>query len=191
MLAHERSQTVQLCPVEDTGEWIIGIAEQEHLGVRLRTGDLEFRPVKCPAPVGENHLELERVTLGEDRRRHERRVNGDRGDNGLARLARAADGRVDSGHQRAHERDPLGLDLPAMLAAEMTNDGVEDLIALRGIAEDAMLGPSLDRLGDGRRRLEIHVGDPTRDDVTPGILVPLGTVGPSAFRSAVEIKSHV
>ena len=66
----------------------------------------------------------------------------------------------------------------------------EDGVALRGITVHAMRGAVLDGFDDGGRRLEIHVRDPTRDDIRIGILVPLGAVGPGAFRTAVKIESH-
>ena len=190
MLAHERGEAVELATIEDAGERVVRIAEQEHLGVRLRAGGLELGPVEGPAAALEHHLELQRVTLGQDRRGHERRVDGDGRDDGLAGLARAADGGVDAGHERAHERDPLGLDLPAVAATDVVDDGSEDGVALGGVTIDAMRGAGLHGFDDGGGRLEIHVGDPARDDILVGVLVPLGAVGPGAFRTAVEIESH-
>ena len=190
MLAHERGDAVEFAAVEDAGERVVRIAEQEHLGVRLRAGGLELGPVERPAAVHEHHLELERIALGQHRRGHEGRVDRDGRDDGLAGLAGAADGGVDAGHERAHERDPLGLDLPAMAATHMADDGSEDGVALRGVTVHAVRGAGLDGFDDGGRRLEVHVGDPARDDVLVGILVPLGAVGPGAFRTAVEIESH-
>jgi hypothetical protein len=77
-----------------------------------------------------------------------------------------------------------------MTAAEVVDDGSKDGIALRGVTVHAMRGTSLDRFDDSRRRREVHVRDPTRDDILVGILVPLGAVGPGAFRTAVKIESH-
>ena len=190
MLAHEGGEAVELPAVEDARERVVRIAEQEHLGVRLRAGGLELGPVERPATVSEHHLELEGVALGEDRRGHERRVDGRGSDDRLARLAGAADGGMDARHERAHERDPLGLDLPAMAATHMVDDGGEDGVALRGVAEHAMVRAFADDFDHRGRRLEVHVRDPARDDVLVGVLVPLGAVGPGAFRTAVEIESH-
>ena len=190
MLAHERGEAVELPAVEDARERVVRIAEQEHLGVRLRAGGLELGPVKRPAAALEHHLELQRVALGQHWRGHERRVDRRGGDDRLARLAGAADGGMDARHERAHERDPLGPDLPAMATTDVIDDGSEHGVALRGITVHAMRGAGLDGFDDGGRRLEVHVRDPTRDDVLIGILVPLGAVGPGAFRTAVEIESH-
>jgi len=190
MLAHERGEAVELTAIEDAGERIVRIAEQEHLGVRLRAGSLELGPVERPATVDKHHLEFQRIALGQDRRAHERRVDGDGRDDGFAGLAGAADSGMDAGYERAHERDPLRLDLPAMTAAEMVDDGSEDGIALRGVTVHAMRGTSLDGFDDGGRRRKVHVRDPTRDDILVGIPVPLGAVGPGAFRTAVKIESH-
>ena len=190
MLAHQGGEAVEFAAIEDARERVIRIAEQEHLGVRLRAGGLELGPVERPASVGEDHLELERIALGQDRRGHERRVDWRGGDDRLTRLAGAADGGVDARHERAHERDPLGLDLPAVAATHMIDDGREDGIALRGVTEDAVSGAFADDFDHRGRRLEVHVRDPARNDVLVGILVPLGAVGPGAFRTAVEIESH-
>ena len=97
---------------------------------------------------------------------------------------------MDAWHERAHERDPLGLDLPAVTAADVINDGSEDGVALGGVTVHAMRGASLDGFDHGGRGQEVHIGDPARDDVLVGILVPLGAVGPGAFRTAVKIESH-
>ena len=140
--------------------------------------------------VALHHLELERVALGQHWRGHERRVDGNGRDHGLAGLAGAADGGVDARDERAHESDPLGLDFPAMTATDVVDDGSEDGVALSGVSVHAMRGAGLDGFDDGGRRLEVHVRDPTRDDVLIGILVPLGAVGPGAFRTAVKIESH-
>ena len=77
-----------------------------------------------------------------------------------------------------------------MTAAYMVDDGSEDGVALRRVAVHAMRGTGLDGFHDRGRRLEVHVRDPARDDILVGILVPLGAVGPGAFRTAVEIESH-
>ena len=77
-----------------------------------------------------------------------------------------------------------------MPAADMVHDRREHRVALRRITEDAVGGAGLDRLDDRGRGLEIHVGDPARDDVAVMVLVPLGAVRAGALRAAVEIESH-
>ena len=77
-----------------------------------------------------------------------------------------------------------------MATTDVIDDGGEDGVALRGVTEDAVGGAFADDFDHRGRRLEIHVRDPARDDVLVGVLVPLGAVGPGAFRTAVEIESH-
>jgi hypothetical protein len=64
MLTHERGDPVEFATVEDAGERIVWIAEQEYLGVRLRAGGLQLGPIERPASALEDHLEFDRIALG-------------------------------------------------------------------------------------------------------------------------------
>ena len=190
VLAYQGRQAVEFGAIKDAGERVVRITQQENLGVRLGAGLFELSPIKRPASVYKDHLEFERIAFGENGRRQEGRVDGRGGDDGLAGLGGRADGGVDAGHQGAHESDPLGANLPAMAAAHMVNDGGEDGVTLRGITVDTVGGARLHGGNHCGGRHEIHVGNPARDDVAIGILVPLRAVRPRAFRTAVKIESH-
>ena len=63
VLSHQSGQPLKFSPIKDARQRVVRIAEQQNLGVRLRTGGFEFFPIKSPAPVDKDHLELERIAF--------------------------------------------------------------------------------------------------------------------------------
>ena len=70
-------------------------------------------------------------------------------------------------------RNPLGLYLPLVVAADPIDDGGAIVGRLDGVAYDGVFQPLADGVEDEVGRREVHVGDPHRQQVVPSVFVPI------------------
>ena len=77
---------------------------------------------------------------------------------------------------------------PGVFALEIGKDAIDETVGRRRIAETVSVDARMQRGGNRRRRREIHVGDPQRNDVTAGVPVPLDRIATPAVDDAFEIE---
>jgi hypothetical protein len=165
---------------------IVRMAEQEQACLR-RDLRLHAREIPAPAAVGQAQRHLDQRPPGKLRRREERRI--DRGGRNHTAFDRPA-GRVDAGDQPGKPHQPFGFNLPAVPTLQVAEDGIDQRRPRFAVAETALRDTPLERGNDGRRRGEIHVGHPQRQDVAPGILAPLERVATAAVDHVSKSKCH-
>lgn len=175
---------------KDAGKWIIRTTEQQDLGRRLRTGLLKSWPIKSPLTMDEGHWHLQQAALRERRCIQERWVYWESTDHGLSRRATDSDGAMDTWDERGEEGDRLGTNFPAVAQAQMFDDGSESTVPLCGITIDTVLSARTECFDNRRRRAKIHVCNPSRNDISPGVLIPLGAIAHRAVGTTIEVKRH-
>src|ERR1041384_6145399 len=82
---------------------------------------------------------------------------------------------------------PGGLDTPGVAALA---DRLGQRGGRGGVAEHAVLDAGGERVQHGRRRTEIAVGDPQRDDVASRVALPARAPGAGPLDRRVEVELH-
>ena len=155
----------QLVGAPDASDRVVGAAEHEQL--RSRTGGVQGLKVDFVAAVAYDQLRIDGHAPVLLYQVPEGVVDGRRYDDPVTRGGESADRRRYRRNYAGRKREPWFLDPNAVTALHPPNKGLEESFGLDRIAIDGMGGARGKSLGYGRRRGEIHVGHPHRDDVRP------------------------
>jgi hypothetical protein len=124
------------------------------------------------------------------RRRHERRIDRRQRQHFVTGLGEGLGGDVEADHEPRQPDDPRRLDFPAVALLHRVRRRIDRRLHRPRVTEDAVVHSLVKGLDDGGSRLEIHVGDPERQHVAAGVLLPLLGVGAAAFRHGFEIEGR-
>lgn len=98
-------------------------------------------------------------------------------------------------HHTGREAEPLALDLPIVATLLPADDCVEIACGANAVAIHFVISTTNYGLGNFGHYLEIHIGDPHRDDVVASeytqVFVEFDTSGPFTTRNRVEIILHI
>jgi|GEM_PF-6049484 len=187
----EFTQLHEFLAPEDARHGIMRIAEKKELGAG-RDGTFQGGPVDFPALIvrieGERHGDG--CAPGIPRRAHERRINRGEAKHLVVRLRECLGGDVESYHQARQPDQPGRVDFPSIPCRQRIDDCVHGGFHRPGITVDAVFHPLMQCGDNCRRGAKIHVGDPEREHVAAGILLPFLRVGATAIGRSVEIESH-
>ena len=181
---------LKLVALEDAPDGIVRVAEQERARARaerVREG-VEIHRVPA-AGAGRERVLLAReavVAGGAQDRRIDRRLH----EQALAGRGERAQREVEAGDHSRQRHHRVRAHAPAVALGHPLGHDLVQLGLLHEVAEEALLDARAQRLHDGRRRGEVHVGDPERQDVGRE-LAPLVAVGRAAIDDAVEVEAHV
>jgi len=117
----------------------------------------------------------------------DRRVDGRLHQHALAGPHEPAQRLVEAGDHPGQRDHGLGRDPPAVALGHTLGDHAGQLVGIAQVSEEAVLDAIVQRLHHRRRRGEVHVRDPQRQDVS-GELAPLVAVGVAAVDDAVEVE---
>jgi hypothetical protein len=166
-----------------------GTAGRSSPRCRLQHG-IDGGEIPQPAARVAHQRRADHAAAGIDRRAEEGRVDRRRREHRIARLADGAAGDVEPRHQARQPDDPLGIDCSRRnLRAQVADHRFR--LAGRGmvVAEHAVPDALAQGLQHRRRRGEIHVGDPQRNDIAPGVLRPFHRVAAGTLDRLVESRS--
>ena len=180
-LAHPR----QLLPAPQLSHGVVGVAQQQQRGLRIRQPRLQIVKVQpvCPVLVAQRTLQgpppVVDDGIEEDvgDRRHHHHV--------LVRRCQLAHDAGDGGHHPGAERQPLRLHLKAVAALPPADNSLLPFLRHDGIAEHAVLRPLQYGLADLRRGLKVHVRHPHRQLVRRD--VPLQGSRPPTLHHRIKI----
>ena len=162
----------QLVGSPDASSRIVWIAEQHHFGARV--GDTTLKSVEIhPIGVGGAAQRIAHNLAAVVAYRREEAVVDWSLHNHL--VARHGQSLYHRRYRRHHSRSvdyPFAVDVPPMPPAEPRCHGIVVGVGHTGVAKDSVRHAFLQRVDDGRRRAEVHVGHPHRQHAL-GSAVPL------------------
>ena len=178
-------QPLELLAAKHGAAGILRIAEKEEVGVLPQIPRVEDPP---SAVEDERNLgEAARRELGRalemlvDRPRHQHVALG------RHELARRE---MQPGDNPGEIDDPGGLDAPGIAPLEALADRLGERGRRGGIAEHAMGDAGRKRVEHCRRRPEIAIGHPQRDDVASRVALPARAPGAGPVDRRIEIEGH-
>ena len=187
------AQPLELLPRPDAADRIVGIAEDEHTGLRI---DFPFEVLEIHDPAAAftaQGIADEAAAVVFDGRVEgmiDRRLDDDPFAGAGERLNAEVDRRNDAGGLR----QPLAPDVPPMAVLQPADGGIPVGGRMAGVVVNRMFCPLSDGFGHGRRTGKIHVGYPHRDDFLQSITafadIPLQGSGVPPLGSGVKIVFH-
>ena len=117
-------------------------------------------------------------------------VHGCRGNSRLVLFQQASTGHIQARHHPGHEKNVFRFNPPLIKALQALNNDINQRRRRQRISKHAMLDPALQRFYHCNRRLEIHVGNPQRQDILPRILFKLSAVAGTTVDHSIKIKFH-
>lgn len=121
-------------------------------------------------------------------------IDGRLHDDSVARAGETVDDQTDALDDAGDVGEPLGPDLPAVAPPLPCDDRGAVALGLDRVAEDRVAEPAAQRLDHEVGRLEIHVGDPHRQQVLPAVVraqsVELHGAAAAPLHGFVEVVVH-
>ncbi len=175
----------------DTACWVVGVAEEENLGVGQSRLGLEVLPINLIAILGADKLILHEVAMAIIDAGEEAVVCRGLHKDATTIALKALDDGGHSGYYANGVDNPIGLDMPIVATCVPIGYGIIEALGDLGVAVDVVVDATLEGLNNLGGYGKIHVGDPERDDVLfGGVDVPLITVGSATIGGRVEIERH-
>src|SRR5713226_941273 len=182
----------ELCSLEYPAGRVVRIAEQDH--GRLRSGSFETFEVHYETDPIVDQRVFDQLAAGGCDKPEKRWVDGSLRDDAVARPREGKD-------RRDQSLDDVGIGVgqrrirpPIVPARHPVGKGVEqrDRVRICHLAVAVVLGVGepFYRGLDGRRDLEVHVRDESRDDVG-GVLRPLAAAASAQLVGAEQVTLHV
>jgi len=174
----------------DAGERVVRVAEVEKFGAG-GDGSLERAPVDFPVAVAQHAGGLGGEARGVFRRGHERRINGGEREHFFAGLRESLSGDVEAADEAGEPDDPSGVNFPGVVALEGVDDGIDGGFHGASVTKNAVSDAVVEGGDDRGGGLEIHVGDPERQDVAAGVFLPFLGISAETVGDGVEVEVHV
>ena len=193
VLAAQLTYTQQLLFREDTTRRVVGRAEEQslctlQLAIEVLEIDLEttiddlHRVVDQSAVILIDHICKWRIY---------RRLNY----HAVAFVGQCTNCESKACHHTGREAEPLTLYRPIVATLLPADDRIEIACGANAVAIHFVISTTNYGLGDLGHYLEIHIGDPHRDDVVASeytqVFVEFDTSGPFTTRNRVEIILHI
>ena len=116
------------------------------------------------------------------------RVDGGQGEVVVPIGGEGEGGEVEAADHAGEPNDPIVFDIPTVVQSEVLSNGIEGRRDGTSVAEHAVINALMEGFEDGGRRLEVHVGDPHRQDVATCIFLPFLGVGFLTGRRSGEVE---
>ena len=164
--AADRAVLGELFPRPHAARRILGRAEDAQGDIVLHDLPLDVVEVVHAvflAPADEGALDEAASVIADDRFEPviDRRLDQD----GVIRLREGPHGHIEGRYDARRLDEPFFFHVPPEMGEEPLMDRPEIIVCHIGIAHDAVIEASAERVRHARRGLEVHVGDPERDGV--------------------------
>ncbi|MDZ7747725.1 MAG: hypothetical protein U5K43_01900 [Halofilum sp. (in: g-proteobacteria)] len=180
----ERRQRLELVAGVDPPGRVLRVAQQQQPRAP-REPPREPVEVDRAGGVGERHLDA--LAPRPRGRLAERRVDRRERRDGVAVVTDRGTGEMDPGHEPGQPDQPLRCHVPGVVLAQHGARDLDQLLGRARVAEHAVVHARVQGIEHRRRGAEIHVRDPHRQDIAPGVAVPLLAGRAAAVDRGVEL----
>ncbi|PMQ10022.1 hypothetical protein PseAD21_18070 [Pseudomonas sp. AD21] len=179
---------LQLFTAEHLADRVVRVAQEQGAATVQRvTQGVERGGVGAVSLGDEFQFDLVQPPMA--RRMPQRRVVRHLHHDVLLRLHQGFQSHVEAGLNARQEDQLLRFDLPGELVPQVGDDGFTQVVLGHAVTHQRMQQTLLQGLDDHRRRGEIHISDPHRQNIGR-VAAPLGAAGVVAVEYLIKIESH-